>query len=86
MTETCGGVVYDGVPLAGIEVAVDDGGTAGNAGEVLVRGPMLLRAYRDGSDPKLPGGWLPTGDAGRIDEHGTTAGVGADRRDHQHRR
>ena len=25
MTETCGGVVYDGVPLDGIEVAVDEG-------------------------------------------------------------
>ncbi len=41
------------------------------AGEVLVRGPMLLRAYRDGTDPPRPGdggfppatpvGWRPTG-------------------------
>ena len=31
---------------------------------------MLLRAYRDGSDPKLPGGWLPTGDAGTISPDG----------------
>src|SRR5579862_6454783 len=68
MTETCGGVVYDGVPLDGIEVAVsqDDG----DAGEILVRGPMLLRGYREGGDPFLPGGWLPTGDAGTIDEDG----------------
>jgi len=81
MTETCGGVVYDGVPLEGVEVAVEDGtgGTAGGAshgggqwaaGELLVRGPMLFRAYRDGLDPKLPGGWLPTGDAGWIDGEG----------------
>jgi O-succinylbenzoic acid--CoA ligase len=81
MTETCGGIVYDGVPLEGVEVAVDDGtggttagvtggGTGGVTGEVLLRGPMLFRAYRDGSDPLLPGGWLPTGDAGWIDGEG----------------
>jgi O-succinylbenzoic acid--CoA ligase len=69
MTETCGGVVYDGVPLDGVEVAVSDDGT-GAPGEILLRGPMLLRAYRDGSDPLGPGGWLPTGDAGTIDEQG----------------
>ena len=77
MTETCGGVVYDGVPLDGVEVAVDEGAVAVDdrdgavvAGEVLLRGPMLLRAYRDGSDPKLAGGWLPTGDAGTVDSDG----------------
>jgi len=69
MTETASGVVYDGVPLDGVELAIGDG-RRGRAGEVLVRGPMLLRAYRDGTDPKLPGGWLPTGDAGRIDAGG----------------
>lgn len=70
MTETCGGVVYDGVPLDGIEVAVEEADGAGVAGEVLLRGPTLLRAYRDGTDPKLPGGWLPTGDAGTVDAEG----------------
>ncbi len=74
MTETCGGVVYDGVPLDGVEVVVDvdgtGGGKQGGAGEVLLRGPMLFRAYRDGSDPFLKGGWLPTGDAGWIDGEG----------------
>ena len=29
-------------------------------GEIQVRGPMLLRCYRDGSDPKDGDGWLPT--------------------------
>ena len=38
---------------------------------MLVRGPMLLRAYRDGTDPRLAGGWLPTGDGGRIEDDGT---------------
>jgi O-succinylbenzoic acid--CoA ligase len=70
LTETCGGVVYDGIPLDGVEVTVgvDDGGPA--SGEVLVRGPMTLRAYRNGTDPKISGGWLPTGDAGWIDSDG----------------
>ncbi|MEY4231597.1 MAG: hypothetical protein RLZZ362_2446, partial [Actinomycetota bacterium] len=33
---------------------------------VLVRGPMLLRCYRDGSTPVDDGGWLHTDDVGRI--------------------
>jgi len=41
-----------------------------------VRGPMLLRAYRDGTDPRLPGGWLPTGDGGRLAADGTLAVFG----------
>jgi len=65
MTETGSGVVYDGRPLDGVELAIGDG-TVGAAGEILVRGPMLLRCYRDGTDPRLPGGWLPTGDGGAL--------------------
>ena len=49
LTETGSGVVYDGVALDGVEVAVD----AGTA-EIRLRGPMLLRAYRDGT--VAPGG------------------------------
>ncbi len=70
MTETGSGVVYDGRPLDGVEVGIGDGGR-GAVGEVLVRGPMLLRSYRDGSDPTLPGGWLPTGDSGCLEANGT---------------
>ena len=69
MTETGSGVVYDGRPLDGVEVLIGDGRT-GPAGEVLVRGPMVLRCYRDGSDPRLPGGWLPTGDGGQVGPDG----------------
>ncbi len=69
MTETGSGLVYDGVPLDGAAVAIGDG-TLGAPGEVLVRGPMLLRAYRDGTVPLLDGGWLPTGDAGALDSDG----------------
>jgi O-succinylbenzoic acid--CoA ligase len=60
MTETGGGVVYDGRPLDGVEVR-----TIGE--QIMVRGPMLLRAYRDRTDPKDREGWLPTGDAGSWD-------------------
>jgi O-succinylbenzoic acid--CoA ligase len=61
LTETGSGVVYDGRPLAGVEVQVVDG-------ELQVRGPMLLRAYRDGTDPKGADGWLPTGDGGTVED------------------
>ena len=46
LTETGSGVVYDGLPLAGVEVAID-----AVTREIRLRGPMLLRAYRDGSRP-----------------------------------
>jgi O-succinylbenzoic acid--CoA ligase len=59
LTETGSGIVYDGRPLEGVDVriAVD--------GEILVRGPMLLRCYRDGSSAVDHHGWLRTGDLGR---------------------
>jgi O-succinylbenzoic acid--CoA ligase len=63
MTETGSGVVYDGVALEGVEVRTD-------AGEVWLRCPMLLRCYRDGTDPKTPDGWFATGDAGALDAAG----------------
>jgi O-succinylbenzoic acid--CoA ligase len=69
MTETCGGVVYAGRPLAGVEVRV------ARWGELLVRGPTLMRGYR--LDPEAsvaafePGGWLRTGDGGEVDTDGT---------------
>jgi O-succinylbenzoic acid--CoA ligase len=62
MTETGSGVVYDGVPLDGVEVRIEPDG------EIHLRAPMLLRAYRDGTDPKLPDGWFPTGDLGELDD------------------
>jgi len=58
MTETGSGVVYDGTPLDGVDVRIDADG------EIHLRGAMLLRCYRDGSDPKSDDGWLPTGDLG----------------------
>jgi O-succinylbenzoic acid--CoA ligase len=64
MTETGSGLVYDGRPLEGVDVRIVQG-------EVEVRGPMLLRGYRDGTDPKDADGWLATGDGGEIGPDGT---------------
>jgi O-succinylbenzoic acid--CoA ligase len=63
MTETGSGVVYDGIPLDGVEVTLDE------RQEILIKSATLLRAYRDGSDPKRDG-WLPTGDVGSWDPDG----------------
>jgi O-succinylbenzoic acid--CoA ligase len=64
LTETGSGVVYDGVPLAGVDIAIAEGG------EIRVRGPMLLRAYRDGTVPLDAAGWLATGDLGDLTDDG----------------
>jgi O-succinylbenzoic acid--CoA ligase len=64
MTETGSGLVYDGVPLDGAEIAISP------TGEVMVRGPMLLRAYRDGTVPFDAEGWFATGDGGHFGADG----------------
>jgi len=61
LTETGSGVVYDGYPLDGVELAVAPGD-----GEIHVRGPMLARSYRDGTPVTDADGWLATGDAGSV--------------------
>jgi len=72
LTETGSGVVYDERPLDGVEVAIGTGRDGeGQCGEVLLRCPMLLRCYRTGIDPRIPGpdgtgGWFPTGDGGSL--------------------
>jgi O-succinylbenzoic acid--CoA ligase len=85
LTETFGGMVHDGHPLPGAELRV--GGvwttgaiaTADPEGEILVRGPMLFRRYR--GDPErtaavLHGGWLRTGDLGRLGPDGRLTMLG----------
>jgi len=64
MTETGSGVVYDGRPLPGVEVSLAP------TSEIRLRGPMLLRAYRDGTRPLDPDGWLATGDGGYFEPDG----------------
>jgi O-succinylbenzoic acid--CoA ligase len=66
MTETGSGIWYDDRPLDGVEVRTHDG-------EIHVRGPMLLRAYRSAVadvDPKDAEGWFATGDAGELTPDG----------------
>ena len=63
MTETFSGVVYEGWPLDGVELRIQDN-------EVQLRCPMLLRTYRDGTDPRTEDGWFPTGDAGALSDDG----------------
>ncbi|HET6818432.1 MAG TPA: AMP-binding protein [Mycobacteriales bacterium] len=61
MSETCGGCVYDGVPLAGVEVAT------GDDGRIRIRGPVLMSGYRlrpDLTASALVDGWLVTQDIG----------------------
>jgi O-succinylbenzoic acid--CoA ligase len=62
MTETSGGVVYDGVPLDGVEVRI------GDEDRIEMRGPTLFRGYRlSDDDPRTGDGWFATGDAGAIE-------------------
>ena len=63
MTETGGGVVYNGQPLDKVEIKIVDG-------EILLRCPMLMRAYRNDQTLSLEDGWYATGDIGEINENG----------------
>jgi o-succinylbenzoate---CoA ligase len=63
MTETGSGIVYDGVPLDGVELSVRDG-------IIHVRGPMLMRGYRNAASTIDPDGWFRTGDIGSIGADG----------------
>ena len=77
MTETWGGIVHNGHPLPGVELRLDPtpagGGRveADDAGEILVRAPMLMRGYRlwpEGMAAAVDAdGWYRTGDVGRFD-------------------
>lgn len=59
-TETGSGIVYDGRALDGVEIKISDDG------EILVRGPMMMRTYRDGSTAIDASGWLHTNDEGEL--------------------
>lgn len=69
MTETGGGCVYDGRPLPGVEVAVDE------ESRIWLTGPVLARGYLDDDDataatfPVRDGRrWLRTADRGELSE------------------
>ncbi len=67
MSETCGGCVYDGVPLDGVEVRIDADD------QVLLRGPMLFDGYEgepERTAAAFRDGWLVTNDLGHWAEDG----------------
>jgi long-chain acyl-CoA synthetase len=67
-----------GLPIPSTEVAIkDDGGEdvgINQVGEICLRGPQVMRGYWNRPDETakvmLPGGWLRTGDVGRMSEDG----------------
>jgi len=64
------------VPSTEIMIADDDGNPLGinEIGEICIRGPQVMEGYwqrpAETSKVMLPGGWLRTGDVGRMDEDG----------------
>jgi len=67
-----------GAPLPGTEVTIRDEQGAelaqGETGEICARGPQVMRGYwnapEESAQAFFPGGWLRTGDLGRIDARG----------------
>ena len=67
-----------GLPIPSTEISIkDDGGddlALNQVGEICVRGPQVMRGYWNRPDETakvmLPGGWLRTGDIGRMSETG----------------
>ena len=68
LTETCGGFAYDGVPLEGMAVRLDE------EDRIEVSGPTLMEGYRlDGAATGAAfttDGWFRTGDEGSIESDG----------------
>jgi O-succinylbenzoic acid--CoA ligase len=67
MSETCGGCVYDGVPLDGVSARIGPGG------RIELAGPVLFSGYRGRTDltaGALDGGWFVTSDLGEVDQSG----------------
>jgi O-succinylbenzoic acid--CoA ligase len=65
MSETCGGCVYDGVPLDGVTIATSDR----EGGRIRITGPVLFSGYRGRPDltaAAMDGAWFVTSDLGTI--------------------
>lgn len=59
-SETSGGCVYDGTPIPGAQMRVDD------EGRIHLGGPMIARGYRNVTSDAFHDGWFATSDAGYI--------------------
>ena len=67
MSETCGGCVYDGLPLDGVAVS------GGDDGRIRIMGPVLFSGYRlrpDLTAAAFGQGWFLTPDLGVLDASG----------------
>lgn len=60
LTETMGGVVYDGRPVDGVEIRIVDD-------EIQIKSPTLMRCYRNDG---LVSEWFATGDLGHVGTDG----------------
>ena len=58
MTETCGGVIYDGMPLEGVEMKIDKG-------RIALKGNQIDPQYL-GGEISLLDGWFTSSDLGEI--------------------
>jgi o-succinylbenzoate---CoA ligase len=68
MSETCGGCVYDGVPLDGVSVRT------GVGGRIRIGGPVVFSGYRNRPDltaAVVDDGWFVTSDVGELASDGT---------------
>lgn len=66
-----------GLPYKGVDLRIFDDSDnempAGQAGEIVTRGPSTMQGYfkqQDVTDETMRGGWLHTGDVGYLDEDG----------------
>ena len=59
-SETSGGCVYNGRPIAGAHVKIVDG-------RIHLGGPMVARGYHHLDSPDLQDGWFRTSDAGSLE-------------------
>jgi O-succinylbenzoic acid--CoA ligase len=77
MSETAGGCVYDGVPLDGVRVRIDDGPES-SGGRVVIGGATLAKGYRNPvqPDPFAEPGWFRTDDIGAVDDSGVLRVLG----------
>ena len=66
------------IPSTDVMIADDDGNPlpVGEIGEICIKGPQVMEGYwqrpAETSEVMLPGGWLRTGDIGRMDDEGYT--------------
>jgi O-succinylbenzoic acid--CoA ligase len=67
MSETCGGCVYDGVPLDAVDVSLAP--QTGDTGRISIGGPTVFSGYRlrpDLTEQTLIGGSVQTNDRGEL--------------------